>query len=100
MDLHPPEGDTGLGYPASTVTPAGQRVLDYIEETFDNILGEVKTRPCGKPVIILRRIVSVRPYYDEVDPGILKWHIQDREVKYFYPGKTKDEAWRFGRRRV
>jgi len=43
----------------------------------------------------LKRIVAVRPYYDEADFMRLKWHIEDREVQYRFPGRTEDEAWRF-----
>jgi len=79
-------------------TAANQKVVDYIENTFSNILREIEARPCGKPVIILKRIVAVRPYYDEADFMRLKWHIEDREVQYRFPGRTEDEAWRFSER--
>ncbi|KAJ9500047.1 endodeoxyribonuclease [Exophiala xenobiotica] len=98
MDLDRPDNDTTLQTCTPQITVASQKVLDFIENTFNNILREIEVRPCGKPVIVLRRIVAVRPYYDEADFMRLKWHIEDREVQYRFPGKTDDEAWRFSER--
>ena len=80
-----------------TITAANQQVLDYIEGTFGAILHEIR-RPSGdgKPMITLSRIVAVSPYFDEDDYMRLKWHIESRQVQYHFPGKNKDEAWRFG----
>lgn len=96
-DVSPSE-DVTPGSPEVLITAANRQVLDYIETTFNDILREIKTRPHGRPVIILKRIISVKPYHDEADFMQLKWHIEDRQVQYHYPGKTKDEAWRFGRK--
>jgi len=79
------------------VSPASQKVLCYIERTFNDILDEIQVRPCGKPVITLQRISTVKPYYDDADSVLVRWHIEDREVSYSFPGKNKAEAWRFGR---
>ena len=83
--------------PQTLVSSANQQVLDYIETTFNGILHEIK-HPSGegKPVIRLNRVVSVKPYYDDEDFARLKWHIASRQVEYRFPGKNKDEAWRFG----
>lgn len=80
------------------VSAVNQQVLGYIETTFNTILHEIK-QPSGegKPVITLSRIAAVKPYFDDEDPMRPKWHISSREVKYHLPGKTKDEAWRFGK---
>ncbi|EXJ60626.1 hypothetical protein A1O7_04779 [Cladophialophora yegresii CBS 114405] len=88
--------DEGVDSGHVTVTTANQQVIDYIEATFNAILDEIR-RPSadGKPVLILDRIVSVKPYYDDDDFARLKWHVEAREVRYHFPGKNKDEAWRF-----
>jgi hypothetical protein len=76
-------------------TAAGTQALSYIEATFNAILSEI-SRPTGDgtAIISLSRIVSATPYYD--DRGCLRWHIASRQVNYHFPGKIKDEAWRFG----
>ncbi|OCT52499.1 Meiotic recombination protein rec12 [Cladophialophora carrionii] len=88
--------DEGVYSSQVTVTTANQQVIDYIEATFNAILYEIR-RPSadGKPVVTLNRIVSVKPYYDDDDFARLKWHVEAREVKYHFPGKNRDEAWRF-----
>lgn len=79
------------------LTVAKQQVVNYIETTFNAVLHEI-TRPSadGKAVIILTRVVSVKPYYDDDDFARLKWRVESRQVRYHLPGKNKDEAWRFG----
>ncbi|RVX66221.1 hypothetical protein B0A52_10148 [Exophiala mesophila] len=77
------------------VSLAHQKVIDYIESTFDHIIQEIQVRPYGKPVITLKRITAIKPYYDHSDYMRLKWHIEDRPISYSFPGKNKDEAWRF-----
>lgn len=69
-----------VSYPA---TP-----LAFIESTFLDILSEIEKRPAGDPKIRLRRIVR--------DPIDLNPTIRVREVTYRWPGKTREEAWRFG----
>jgi len=78
-------------------TSANQQALNHIETTFNAILHEI-SQPLGngRPVITFKRIVSVRPYYDDDDFAQLKWRIESREVNYHFPGKNQDEAWRFG----
>ncbi|KAJ9602252.1 endodeoxyribonuclease [Cladophialophora chaetospira] len=91
-----PMTEEPLDPPQLTPTAANQHVMHYIETTFNTILNEI-TLPSsnGKPVITLKRIVSVKPYYDDDDFAQLKWHIESREVNYHFPGKNQDEAWRF-----
>src|ERR1700712_1207677 len=81
----------------AVVSPANQQVLDYIETTFNDILHEIR-HPSGegKPVIALNRIFSAKPYYDDDDFARLKWRVESRLISYHFPGKSKDEAWRFG----
>ncbi|KIV86723.1 hypothetical protein PV11_02318 [Exophiala sideris] len=95
MDFISRQNDLSSSPREPLITAGNRRVLAYIEGTFNNILREIQIRPCGRPVIILRRIASVRPYHDGNDFNRLKWHIEDREVTYSFPAKTKDEAWRF-----
>lgn len=81
----------------STPNDASQKaVLAYIENTFSKILTEIQKRPCGHPIIVLRRITALRAHRSEDQVG-MDWEIKDHEVTYGFPGRTKDEAWRFGR---
>ena len=69
-----------------------RKVLDYIERTTCNIEDELKLRPPGKPSINLIRITGLKLDSDGHD-----WVAQEHEVTYSFPGKTKEEAWRFGK---
>ncbi|KAK5056747.1 hypothetical protein LTR84_012279 [Exophiala bonariae] len=80
---------------APPYSPANQQVLTYIEATFNQIIQDIQSDECQKVAIVLRRITSITPYHDHEDSMRLKWHIQDTEVVYNFPGKNKDEAWRF-----
>ena len=62
--------------------------LAFIESTFLNILSDIQKRPAGDPKITLKRIVH--------DPTNLNLSIREREVTYRWPGKNREEAWRFG----
>ncbi|OAP61502.1 hypothetical protein AYL99_03705 [Fonsecaea erecta] len=94
MSSHGSLQDSPLYQPA--ITTANQLVLDYIEATFNAILQEIRqSSGHGKPVIVLKRIVAMKPYFAEDDPTHLNWHIESREVKYHFPGQNKAEAWRF-----
>ena len=66
------------------------RVIDYIEKTFNQILQDIQIRPCGHPSIVLKRIADGKPR----NPDDC-WDVVDREMKISFPGKTKEEAWRF-----
>ncbi|KAF7507604.1 hypothetical protein GJ744_010274 [Endocarpon pusillum] len=61
--------------------------LDYIETTFLDILSEIEKRPCGRPKITLKRIVGDDPHQCH--------QVTEREVTYSWPGKNREEAWRF-----
>lgn len=78
------------------MSPATQQVLHYLESTFNQIIHDIQDHPCKKAAIVLRRITSISPYHDQEDSMRLKWHINDTEVVYTFPGKNRDEAWRFG----
>lgn len=70
-----------------------QRLLSYIDGTIRNIYDQLQTKPYGKPSITLKRIAKLKPQQSE--DGELRWEIESREVTYSFPGKNKDEAWRF-----
>ena len=72
-----------------------QRVLHFIETTVEDIEEQLQLRPPGKPSITLKRITGLKPYDD---PGIggAVWVARDHDVTYSCPGKTREEAWRFG----
>jgi hypothetical protein len=61
---------------------------NFIEATLISILSEIEKRPAGNPKISLKRIAC-----DRLDPGC---QITEREVTYCWPGKNRNEAWRFG----
>jgi len=87
---------TNTGITIEAHSTGNRKVLDYIESTFHSILHEIQIRPCGKPTIVLKRITALKPVYDD-HVACLNWHVEDREVSYGWPGKNKDEAWRFGK---
>jgi hypothetical protein len=66
-----------------TATPAA-----HIEVMFLAILCEIQKRPSGNPKITLRRIVP--------DRLNLSQQFKQREVTYRWPGRNREEAWRFG----
>jgi hypothetical protein len=59
----------------------------YIEETLLSILIEIEKRPSGHPKVVLRRIVRDRSTSQQVT---------EREITYCWPGRNREEAWRFG----
>jgi meiotic recombination protein SPO11 len=73
-----------------------ERVLAYIETTLGHTIQAIQVRPHGRPSVTLKRIrdvkTAVNPFTQQVERQIV-----DREVTYRFPGKNKDEAWRFGR---
>jgi hypothetical protein len=72
-----------------------ERVLAYIETSLGHIIQAIQVRPHGRPSLSLKRVrdvkISVSPGSGQVERQIV-----DREVTYCFPGKNKDEAWRFG----
>jgi len=79
------------------ISAAHQKVLDYIESTFHKVITDIQDDSRRKGAVVLRRITAIRPYHDDADYMRLKWQIEDVEVVYTFPGKGKDDAWRFGR---
>ena len=75
--------------------PKTQKILRYIDGTVQNIYRELKVKPYGKPSITLKRIIRLKP--EPQEDGQVQWEIESRQVTYAFPGKTKDEAWRFGK---
>ena len=72
-----------------------EKVIDYIESTFNKVLEDIQIRPCGRPSIVLRRITGVRPPLSS-NPLSGELEVTDKEMTISFPGKNKDEAWRFG----
>ena len=73
-----------------------QRVLHFIGSTVEAIEKQLQLHPPGKPSITLTRITGWKPH-DESGRGEAVWVARDHEVTYSFPGKTKEEAWRFGK---
>ena len=92
--------DVSINFDAASTFPtalvARQIVLAFIEETFSKILEELQIRPYGRPCITLRRITALRPLTEGLGTAFT-WNISYRDVIYGFPGKNKDEAWRFGK---
>ena len=80
---------------SSRLTEANQKVTDYIEQTFENVLSELQASPPGRPKIVLRHITSALPAAGP-DIRITPWQVNNREIKYSWPGSSAKEAWRFG----
>ena len=76
---------------------AQAKVVNYIEGTFIKITEDIQIRPCGRPSIVLKRITDVKSR-EESDNSLEGFEIADREIKISFPGKNKDEAWRFSTR--
>ena len=77
------------------IESAQGRVLAYIETTLGHIIQEIQVRPHGCPSITLKRIKDVQTSVNVVTQQVER-RILDREVTYCFPGKNKDESWRFG----
>ena len=61
---------------------------DHIQVIFLSIIYEIQKRPAGNPHITIRRIIP--------DRSNLSQQVREREVTYRWPGKNREEAWRFG----
>ena len=76
-------------------TGNAHKVLHYIDDTVQNIEEELQARPPGKPSITLNRVTGLKPH-NQSENGSTEWLPQDHEVTYTFPGRTREEAWRFG----
>jgi hypothetical protein len=75
-----------------------QRVVAYIETTLCHIVQDIQARPYRRPSITLKRIRDVKTLVNPITLQVER-QIVDREVTYCFPGRNKDEAWRFGQPR-
>lgn len=69
----------------------------YIEETFLSILSKIQSRPPGSPLIILKKPAPFQSAVlsnnsKKAEAGMPK----EKSVTYRWPGKNREEAWRFG----
>ena len=87
MDFHMRDNDVVCKPP---MRESQIRVTDYIESTFKQILENIQIRPCGHPSIVLKRIADAKTRGPDDC-----WEVVDREMRISFPGKTKEEAWRF-----
>ena len=92
-DRDRPRGPSSIR-PLADLSPEQVSVVEYIESTFSTILSEIQKQPFGHPQITLRRIMALDAHED-IDSLITSFEIKHRTVTYGFPGKTKDEAWRF-----
>ena len=93
-----PESQHASLTPCDLTHSPHKRVADFIEATLGKIVADIQARPCGRPSITLRRITDIKLQID-VSSGQTKRMIVDRAVTYSFPGRNKDEAWRFGARK-
>ena len=77
-------------------TDHSQRVLQFIEATVTGIEEQLHLRPPGKPSITLKRITGLKPH-DDLENGEAVWVARHHNATYSFPGRTKEEAWRFGK---
>lgn len=71
------------------------KVRQWIEDVLNGIVREVAKGEHGDACVVFRR---VQKYEAKVKPHVTSapFSAKDHEVKYSWPGKTADEAWRFG----
>ena len=74
-------------------TTGTRKVLDYIERTLSEVTEQIRKGADGDPTITLKRVERYEAVLDEA--GSSRFRAKDHEVKYSFPGKTGDEAWRF-----
>ena len=72
-----------------------QRVVCFIENTFEQIKRRLQQQPPGEPSVTFRRITGLKPNH-ELGSQQVAWVAREHEVTYSWPGKTKEEACRFG----
>ena len=92
-DRDRPQSSSNIKPPAN-LSPEQVSVVEYIEGTFSTILSEIQKEPFGHPCFTLRRITALDAHED-IDSLTTSFEIKHRTVTYYFPGKTKDEAWRF-----
>lgn len=67
----------------------------WIENVLNRILEEVAKGKNGQVCVVLRRIQKYEAAVKQ-DTVTTEFRARDHEAKYTWPGKTADEAWRFG----
>lgn len=67
----------------------------WIENVLNKVADEVAKGKDGDASVWLWRIASYRAIVKH-DTGTTEFTTRDRPVKYSWPGKSSDEAWRFG----
>ena len=90
-----PKIDTPVPTLEAGVSTPQDRVRAYIENSLGYCIQAIQARPCGCPAITLKRIRDVKTSVNPVTLQVER-QIVDREVTYSFPGKNRDEAWRFG----
>lgn len=78
------------------LTEENKKAITYIEKVFEKIIHEAQRRPNGNPSISINRIIALKSKYDK-ETLRLEWEIEHKEDRYRFPGKSQDEAWKFGK---
>ena len=81
---------------ASEMPPGSRKARQWIEEVLAEVLEEVAKGKDGAACVKLRRIEGYEARLSQ-DTVTTEFAAKDHEVKYCWPGRTPDEAWRFGR---
>lgn len=71
------------------------KARQWIEEVLTEVVKEVAKGKDGAASVKLRRIKGYEARLSQ-DAVTTEFAAKDHEVKYCWPGRTPDEAWRFG----
>lgn len=81
--------------PIPNLSATSHRALSLIEDWLQNVHDQIQLGKLGEPVVKLRRIEGYEATLGH-DTNSTQYKVKAHEVKYGWPGKTSDEAWRFG----
>lgn len=73
----------------STLSAANEKVIKFIGYTFDHVYSELDRRPSEDVYVELERVASTRTSQHP------RLKVQERKARYYWPGETAKEAWRF-----
>lgn len=80
---------------SEAVTAASSKARSFIETTLQQVCEEVSLGEHGNAAVQLRRLEKYEAVVGD-DLVSTQFKAKDHAVKYSWPGKTSDEAWRFG----
>jgi hypothetical protein len=84
-----------MEYAMQPLGRGAQSALDFITGALEQIVAEVQRAEHGSPAITLNRLDSYDPVLSQ-DLLSTEFKAKSHQVTYGWPGKTAEEAWRFG----